>query len=105
MAKVFTKSVKKRCRQQATLSCAVSVIKFCVGLGKTSAEVMKLIRSSEAMNPCSVSVVYKWQERFRNGRKPTEDGFEGWSALGCENDYEEHHLLTRLAKTLTKHDV
>ena len=34
-----------------------------------------------------------------------EDGFEGRSALGFENDYEEHHFLTRLAKTLTKHDV
>ena len=25
------------------------------------------------MNPCSVSVAYKWHERFRNGRKSTED--------------------------------
>ena len=38
-----------------TLSCAVTVIKFCVGLGKSPAEMMKLIRSSEIMNPCSVS--------------------------------------------------
>ena len=66
---------------------------------------MKLIRSSETMNPCSVSVVYKCHERFRNGRKSTEDGFEGWSALHCENDYEGHHFWIRLAKTLTKHDV
>ena len=66
---------------------------------------MELIRSSETMNPCSVSVVDKWHEIFRNGRKSTEDGFEGWSALGCENDYEEHHFLARLAKTLTKHDA
>ena len=65
----------------------------------------EMIRSSEIMNPCSVSVVYKWHERFRNGRKSTEDGFEGWSALGCENDYEEHHFLIRVAKTLTKHGV
>ena len=57
------------------------------------------------MNPCSVSIIYKWHERFRNGRKSTEDGFEGWSALVCENDYEEHHFLTRLAKPLTKYDV
>ena len=95
----------KGCRQQVTLSCAVTVIKFCVGLGKSPAEMMKLIRSSETMNPCSVSVVYKWHERFGNGRKSTEDGFEGWPALDCENDYEEHHFLTRLAKTLAKHDV
>ena len=31
--------------------------------------------------------------------------FEGWSALRCENDYEGHHFLTRLAETLIKHDV
>ena len=34
---------------------------------------MKLIGSSETMNPCSVYAVYKWHERFRNGRKSTED--------------------------------
>ena len=71
------------------------VIKFCVGVGKSPTEMMKLIRSSETMNPCCVSVVNKWHERFRNGRKSTEDGFEGWSALGCENDYEGHHFLTQ----------
>ena len=80
-------------------------IKFCVGLDKSPAEMMKLITSSETMNPCSVSVVYKWHERFRNGRKSMEDGFEGWSALRCEHGYEGHHFLTRLAKTLSKHDV
>ena len=44
-------------------------------------EMMKLIRSSETMNPCSVSIVYKWHERLRNARTSTEDEFEGWSAL------------------------
>ena len=84
---------------------AVTVIKFCVGLGKSLAEMMKLIRCSETMNPCGVSIICKWHERFRNGRKSTEDGFEGWSALGCENGYEGYHFLTHLAKTITKHDV
>ena len=49
------------------------VIKFCVGLRKSPAETMKLIRSSETKKPCNVSAVYKWHERFRNGRKSTED--------------------------------
>ena len=49
------------------------VIKFCVSIGKSPSETMKLIRSSETMNPCNVSAVYKWHERFRNGRKSTED--------------------------------
>ena len=56
-----------------TLSCAVTVIKCCVGLGKSPTETMKLIRSSETMNLCIVSAVYKWHQRFRNGRKSTED--------------------------------
>ena len=37
------------------------------------AHTMKLVRSSKTMNPCSVFAVYKWHERFRNGRKSTED--------------------------------
>ena len=49
------------------------VIKFCVSVGKSMAETIKLIRSSETMNPCSVSAVYKWHERLRNERKSTED--------------------------------
>ena len=56
-----------------TLSCAVTVIKFCVSVGKSTAETIKLVKSSEIMNSCSVSAVYKWHERFRNGRKSTED--------------------------------
>ena len=83
----FTKSVKIWLRQRVTLSCAVTVIKFCVGPGKSPAEKMKSIRSSETMNPCSVSVVY-------NGGR-----FEGWSALRCENDYEGHNFWTRLGKS------
>ena len=38
-------------------------------------DTLKLIRNSETMNPCSVSVIYNWHERFRNGRKSTEDDF------------------------------
>ena len=45
----------------------------CAGLGKSPAETMELITSSETMNPCNVSVTYKWQEKFRNGRKSMED--------------------------------
>ena len=43
-------------------------MKFCIGLGKSPVDTLKLIRNSEKMNPCSVSVVCRW-----NGRKPTED--------------------------------
>ena len=51
----------------------ITFIKFCVGLGKSPRGTIKLIRSSETTNPCSLSVVYKWHERFRKGRKSTED--------------------------------
>ena len=37
-----------------TLSCAVTVIKFCVSVGKSPAEKMKLIRNSETMKPHAV---------------------------------------------------
>ena len=36
-------------------------------------DTLKPIRNSETKNPCSVFVVYKWHERFWNGRKSTED--------------------------------
>ena len=42
--------------------CAVTVIKFSVNVGKSPAEMMKLIKSLETMKPCSVSAVYKWHE-------------------------------------------
>ena len=59
-----------------------SVIKFCVGLGKSTVDTLKLIRNSEAKNPCSVSVVYNWHERFRNGRKSSEgDLRDGWPCV------------------------
>ena len=48
------------------------VIKFCVSVRNSPAETRKLIRRSETMNPCSVSAVYKWQERIRNRRKSTK---------------------------------
>ena len=41
------------------------VIKFCVSTGKSPAEMMRLIRRSETMNPCSVSTDYKWHEKIQ----------------------------------------
>lgn len=50
-----------------------SVIKFSVGLGKTPAQTLELIRSSETLNSYSVPFVYKWHKRFRGGRQSTAD--------------------------------
>ena len=63
-----------------------SVFKFCIGLGKSLVKTLKLSRrmsrSSKTMNPCSVSVIYKWHVRFRNGRKSTEDDSrDGWPCI------------------------
>ena len=43
---------------------------------------MKLIRSSESMNPCSV---HKWHET-PEWKKINGGRFQGQSALLCEND-------------------
>ena len=52
-------------------------------------DTLKLIRNSETKNPCSESVSYKWHERFRNGRKSTENDLsDGRSALRCENYHQ-----------------
>ena len=52
--------------------CAVKVIKFCVSVGKTPAETMKLIRSSETIKSMQCVCRLQVDERFRNGRKSTE---------------------------------
>lgn len=50
-----------------------SVIKFCVGLKKTPAETLKLIQESSTLPSCGKTFVYKWHERFRNGRLSVND--------------------------------
>lgn len=50
-----------------------TVIKFCVGLGKTPKETLEMIEESSTSSSCSASFVYKWHERFRNGRTSIED--------------------------------
>lgn len=50
-----------------------SVVKFCVGLGKSPAETLRMIRAAETLPTCGKTFVYKWHERFRNGRKSIDD--------------------------------
>ena len=57
------------------------------------------IESMQCVRPLQVAWKIQECKKINGGR------FEGWSALRCENDYEGHHFLTRLAKTLTRHDV
>ena len=103
LVNVFVKSVKK-CWRHFELC---SVIRFCIGL-KSLVDTLKLIRNSETMNPCSVSIVYKWHERFRNGRKSTEDDLR--DGLPCIvkmtiKDKVKDILFIPISKTLTKLDV
>ena len=84
------------------------LIKCCVGLGKSPVDTLKLIRNSETVNPCSVSVVYKWHEIFRNGRKSTEDALRDGRpcVVKMTIKYEVKDILfTPISKTLTKLDV
>ena len=65
-------------------------------------EIYYKFRNNESMQGVRrLQVACKIQEwkKINGGR------FEDWSALRCENDYKGHHILTRLAKTLIKHDV
>ena len=73
-------------------------MKFCVGLGKSPVGMLKLIRNSEKMNPCSVSVVYKWHERFRNGRKSTEDNLRDGQPCVVRMPIQWHQTTTNYNK-------
>lgn len=50
-----------------------AVVKFCVGLKLTPVETLNQIKNSHTLQPCGKSFVYKWHERFRNGRKSVLD--------------------------------
>ena len=110
----FAKNVKK-CWRHVELR---NVIKFCAGLGKSPVDTLKLVRNSETMNPCSVSLVYKWHERFRNGQNThththththtTEDDLRDGRPCVVKmtiNDKVTYILFTPVSNTLTKLDV
>ena len=52
-----------------------SVVKFCVALNKSPTETLRMIKSTGKHDKCSPGFVYKWQSRFRSGRKSIEDNF------------------------------
>ena len=59
------------------------------------------------MNPRSVSVVYKWHERFRHGRNSTEDDLRDGRPCVVQmiiKDTVKDILFTPISKTLTKLD-
>ena len=47
-------------------------IKFCVNLGHIPTDTYKLLKNLQATRCCR-SIVFKWHERFRNGRKNLDD--------------------------------
>ena len=60
------------------------------------------------MNPYSMSLVYKWHERFRNGRKSAEDDLRDGRSCVVKmtiKDKVKDILFTLISKTLTKLDV
>ena len=65
---------------------------------------LKLIGNSETKNPCRVPVVYKWNERFRNGRKSTEDDLRDGRPCVVKmtiKDKVKDILFTSISKSLT----
>ena len=83
-------------------------MKVCIGLEKSPVDSLKLIRNSETKNPCSEFVVYKWHERFRNGRKSTEIDLRDGRPCVVKmtiNDKLKDMLFTLISKSLIKLDV
>lgn len=50
-----------------------TIIKFCVNLGKTPTQTREMLESAAIRPPVSRALIFKWHERFRNGRESVED--------------------------------
>ena len=71
-------------------------------------DTLKPIRNLETKNPCSVSVVYKWHERFRNGRKSTEDDLRDGRPCVVKMTIKDKMMdisFTPASESLAKFDV
>ena len=50
-----------------------AIIKFCVDLGKTPTETMKMMKDANRSSNVSRSLVFKWHKRFSEGRESLQD--------------------------------
>ena len=50
-----------------------AIIKFCVDLGKTPTETMKMMKDANRSSNVSRSLVFKWHKRFSEGRESLKD--------------------------------
>ena len=50
-----------------------AMIKFCVDLGKTPTETMKMMKDANRSSNVSRSLVFKWHKRFSEGRESLKD--------------------------------
>ena len=50
-----------------------AIIKFCCELGYSPTKILKMIKQSPAGSNVSLTQVYEWHRRFREGRKSLED--------------------------------
>ena len=50
-----------------------AIIKFCVDLGKTPTETMKMMKNANRSSNISRSLVFKWHKRFSEGRESLKD--------------------------------
>lgn len=50
-----------------------AIIKFCVNLGKTPTQTRTLMQQANTSNSVSRSLVFKWHDRYKQGRSTLED--------------------------------
>ena len=60
-------------------------IKFCVKLGKTAIETLKLLLDVYGDSSMSRTRVFEWHKRFREGREDMEDDPKSKEALHFHN--------------------
>ena len=79
-----------------------AIIKFCVDLGKTPTETMKMMKDANRSSNVSRSLVFKWHKRFSEGRESLKDDtgrgrkriVNAWTVAAVKSLIEEDRRLT-----------
>ena len=77
-------------------------IKFCVKLGKTSTETLKMLRDVYRDSSMSRTRVFEWHKRFVEGREDVEDDPKsGMPCTSTDTNIEKVRQLVRSDRRLT----
>ena len=81
-------------------------IKFCFKAGKSVTESLQMVNAAYGDQALSCSDVFRWYERFRDGRENIEDDPRSGRPTECRNDnnvekvsqllLQNHHLSLRM---------